>query len=268
MREINLGTSSRGLHPCEVEYLKHDILRDKYYLYFFDCVLNDYCFAEILIEDGKYYVKEIDYRSFESFAHALGSLTMPKMDITKLPPMVPYYIKNKENSTNICVCEKRGCTLPIIKRVEFLEVQSYANALKDGPEYLYFIVDDMKPYFRFFEYDLTFSCKSNKPLKKNIIARHKTDKCLADFSHDGKNYSITFPYEDRLNIHPKLEKPLVLKIMKLEKQRRKNMNPVLLTKIVRMILAREDYVQAAREYQIYLSYFYDRWMQEEEYKHL
>lgn len=269
MREINLGTKSNVLHPCEVEYLKHDILRDKYYLYFFDRVLNDYCFAEVIIgDDDKYYVKEIDYRSFEGFFHALSSLAMPKMDITELPPVMPYYKKTKKNQTNLLLGKRNGSSGVIIKRVEYLELESYANALKDGPEYLYFIVNDMRPLLNSFEYNLTFACKSDEPLKKNIIARHKTDKSLADFPSDGNVYGIRFPYEEKLNVNHKLERPLVRKIMDLEKNRRKNMDPVLVTKIVRMILAREDYVQAAREYQIYLRDYYDKWVKEEEYKHL
>lgn len=164
--------------------------------------------------------------------------------------------------------KRNGSSGVLIKRVEYLELESYANALNDGPEYIYFIVNEMKPLLNSFEYNLTFACKSNKPLKKNIIARHKTEKSLRDFPSDGNVYGIRFPYEEKLDINLKLERTLVLKIMDLEKNRRKNMDPVLLTKIVRMMLSREDYVQAAREYQIYLRDYYDKWVKEGDYKHL
>lgn len=268
MREINLGTKSGMLHPCEIEYLKYDRLRDKYYLYFFDRVFNDFCYAEVLINNGKYYVKEIDYRSYEGLVHALSSLAMPKMDITKLPPVMPYFKKTKKNENNVFYGDGNGNHQTLIKRVEYLEVESYANALNDEPEYLYFIVDEMIPYLDFFEYHLTYSCKSSKPLKKNIIARHKIDKSLVDLPHEGNKYLITFPHEEKLNINTELERTLILKIMELERVRRNNMNPVLLTKIVRMMLAQDDYVQAAREYQIYLRDYYDKWIKDEEYKHL
>lgn len=269
MREINLGTDSGVLHPCEIEYLKHDVLRDRYYLYFFDRVLNDYCFAEVFVaDDDKIYVKDIEYRSFEGFFHALSSLAMPKMDITDLPPTIPYYIITEENEKNVFLGRRRGSSGQLIKRVEFLEVESYANALSDEPEYLYFIINDMKPYLYSFEYNVTYSCRSDEPLKKHIIARHKTAKCLEDLPHEGNTFTLRFQDGEKLNINPKMERPLVLKIMELEKDKRKNMDPVLLTKIVRMMLAREDYIEAAREYQIYLRDYYDKWISKGEYKHL
>lgn len=276
MREIYLGTKSGTLHPCEVEYLKHDAIGDKYYLYFFDRTLNDFCYAEVVKRKGKLFIKEIDYRSYEGFLHAVGSLFMNKEDITKLPPVIPYY-KNKDNNTNLFYGRTNGSAAPLIRNVEYLEVESYCNALKDEPEYYYFIVQEMHPflvptekdpYAGAFEYYMTFACKSDKPLKKNIIARHKTEKSLYDLPHDGKTFKVVFPYKEKLGINIKAERRLVLKIMELESARRKNMDPVLLTKIVRMMMQEADYIEAAREYQMYLEQYYDKWISDEKYKHL
>ncbi len=277
MREIYLSTKSGMLHPCEIEYLKHDAIGDKYYLYFFDRVLNEYCFAEILKRKGKYFVKEIDYRSCEGFLHAFSSLLMLKEDITDLPPVIPYYKTDKKEKTNLFYGRINGSSGTLIKRVEYLELESYCNALKDEPEYYYFIVQDMQPlllptdkdpYAGAFDYYLTFVCKSDKPLKKNIIARHKTDKSLYDLPHDGNIFKLVFPYKEKLDINPAVERPLVLKIMELERAQRKDMDPVLLTKVVRLMMNQDDYVGAARDYQTYLEQFYDKWINDEKYKHL
>ncbi|MDE5630512.1 MAG: hypothetical protein K2G03_07015 [Bacilli bacterium] len=277
MREIYLGTKSGILHPCGVEYLKHDAIGGKYYLYFFDRTLNDFCFAEVVKQKGKLFVKEIDYRSYEGLLHALGSLFMNKEDITKLPPVIPYYETKKNNKTNLFYGRSNGSAAPLIRKVEYLELESYCNALKDDPEYYYFIVQDMKPflvptdknpYDGAFEYYLNFVCSSSVPLKKNIIARHKTDKSLYDLPHDENIFKVVFPYNDKLKIDLKEERRLVLKIMELEKNQRKDMDPVLLTKVVRMMIQKDDYVKAALEYQIYLEQYYDKWVNDEKYKHL
>ena len=277
MREIYLGTKSGMLHPCEVESLKHDAIGDKYYLYFFDRTLNEFCFAELVKRKGRYYTKEIDYRSYEGFIHAVGSLFMNKEDITNLPPVIPYYKNKEQNKTNLFYGRTNGSAAPLVRKVEYLEVESYCNSLKDEPEYYYFIVQDMQPflvpteknpYAGAFEYYLTFSCKSDVPLKKNIIARHKTDKSLYDLPHDGKTFKVVFPYKEKLNINTQAERRLVLKIMELEKTQRKNMDPVLLTKIVRMMMQEDDYIEAALEYQMYLEQYYDKWVNDEKYKHL
>lgn len=277
MREIYLGTKSGMLHPCEVEYLKHDAIGDKYYLYFFDRTLNDFCYAEVLKRKKRFYVKEIDYRAYEGFLRSIGSLFMQKEDITKLPPVMPYYNMDKKDEVNLFYGQSTGNEGSIIKRVEYLEVESYCNALADGPEYYYFIVNDMKPfliptdkdpYAGAFEYDLTFTCKSSIPLKKNIIARHKTDKSLYDLPHEGTIFKLTFPYKEKLAINPNVERPLVLKIMELEQSKRQDMDPILLTKVVRMMVDRDDYVNAALEYQKYLEEYYDKWINDEKYMQL
>lgn len=267
MKEIIIGTKEGTLHPCEVEHLKKDIIGGKYYLYFFDRVLNDYCYVELVKRHGRFYAKNMDYRSCEGLAHALGILAMPKEDIADLPPLIPFYKRSKQK-TNELLTRTKGGGGSIVKRVEFLELQSYCNALRDEPIYYYFIVNDMSATLHSFKYNLTFTCKSEVPLKKNIIARHKTTKVLDDFEHEGLIFGMEFFDDETLDIDHNVEKALVRKIMELESDRRKDLNPILLTKIVRMILAQDDYVEAAREYQGYLEEYYDKWIREEKYKQL
>lgn len=266
MRAIYLDNYYGHLHPCEVDSLKYNPITKKYILYYFDRTLGDYMYAYLENVDGAFYIIENDYRSFESTSSAFLSLALEKIDITHLPPYITMI--DKPSLEGKTISKNKGYVGYIFKqKIDFLEIESYEDAL-NGVKYYYFMVQDMFPKSDGFKYLANYSCVSNKPLKKNIIARHKLSVPIDDIPHEEGMYSFRFGLEDNLNINMEVEALLVKKIMELNEGKRDNMDPVLLTKIVRMILHSKDREKAALEYQTLLSKYYDKWVEERREKHL
>lgn len=266
MRAIYLDNYYGHLHPCEVDSLRYNPLTKKYILYYYDRTLGEYMYAYLKKIDDTFYITKSDYRSFENMASAFTSLVLGKIDITELPPYITLidspslkgkYITRSKNSAGYIFKEK----------LDFLEIESYEDAL-NGVKYYYFIVDEMIPKVDGFKYYANYSCVSDKPLKKNIIARHKLDIPIEDVPREYGMYLFEFGLEDNLNINMRVESLLVKKIMELNEGKRDDMDPILLTKIVRMILRSKDREKAALEYQTLLSNYYDKWVEEKEKKHL
>lgn len=267
MRAIYLDNYYGHFHPCEVDSLRYNALTKKYILYYFDRTLGDYMYAHLKKIDGKFYITENDYRSFEGTASAFTSLVLEKLDVTQLPPYITM-INRPTLKGDEAFCRSKTSAGYIFKeKLDFLEIESYEDAL-NGVKYYYFLISDMIPKVDGFKYLANYSCESNKPLKKNIIARHKLAIPIEDIPHEYGMYSFHFGLEDNLNVNMRVEELLVKKIMELNEGKRKDMDPVLLTKLVRMILRSKDREKAALEYQTLLSKYYDRWVMEKREKHL
>lgn len=266
MRAIYLDNYYGHLHPCEVYSLRYNPLTQKYVLYYFDRTLGEYMYAYLEKIDDKFYITKNDYRSFESTASAFTSLVLAKLDITSLPPYITMI--DRPSLENKCITRSKNSVGYIFKqKLDFLEIESYEDAL-NGVKYYYFIVQDMIPKVDGFKYYANYSCESDKPLKKNIIARHKLDIPIEDIPHEYGMYAFNFGLEDNLNINMRVEALLVKKIMELNEGKRDDMDPVLLTKFVRMILRCRDREKAALEYQTLLAKYYDKWIEERQEKHL
>ena len=267
MRVIYLDNYYGHFHPCEVNSLRYNALTKKYILYYFDQTLGDYMYAYLKKIDGEFFITENDYRSFQNKTSAFSSLVLEKVDITHLPPFIrlinqPYFQGDK------VICVPKTSSKYIFKqKVDFLEIESYEDAL-NGIKYYYFIVQDMIPNIDGFKYIAKFSCESRRPLKKNIIARHKLDCPIQDIPKYNGAFIFNFGLEDKINVNMRVEALLVKKIMELNEGKRENMDSVLLTKIVRMILRSQNREKAALEYQTLLSKYYDKWVEEKKEKHL
>lgn len=266
MRAIYLDSHYGHLHPCEVDSLKFNPLTNKYVLYYFDRTLGDYMYAYLKKVDDRFYIVKNDYSSEENPALAFASLALQKLDITHLPPYITMI--DKPSIENKTISKNKGYIGYVFKqKIDFLEIESYEDAL-NGVKYYYFIIQEMLPRINGFKYLAYYSCVSNKPLKKNIIARHKLSRPIEDVPHEYGMYSFEFGLEDNLNINMKIEALLAKRIMELNKGKRENMDPVLLTKIVRMILHSKDRDRAALEYETLLSKYYDKWLEERVEKHI
>ena len=266
MRAIYLDNCYGHFHPCDVVSLKYNALTKKYILYYYDQTLGEHMYAYLKKVDGEFFITDYDFRSFESVSSAFTSPLLGKADITQLPPFIksinrPYFQGNE------VVCQSKTTSGYLKKKIDFIEIESYEDAL-NGVKYYYFIVQDMIPRVDGFKYLAKFSCESSKRLKKNIIAKHKLECPIQDIPQEDGVYTFDFGLEDKINVNMEVEALLVKKIMELNKGKRDNMDPVLLTKVVRMILRSQDRKKAALEYQQLLSKYYDKWVEEKKEKHL
>lgn len=256
MRQIYIDTNVGLFHPCEVECVKYNQITNKYHIYFYDRSMGEFCFAELKKINGEFFVMPPSFQSEKNFFTAVGSLMLPKLDITTLPPFLKSIKYQKVSDKDIILKPYTEKFKFLINKLEYLEVESVANALV-GSMYYYFIVDEMNPKIDGFEYYGRLVAKSCVPLKKNIIARHRTDKDLSSIKKTEESIPLSFPEKDNLHVNMKVEGMLVKKIMELEHNRRSELDPVVLTSVVRKMLAESDHVKAAREYQEYLKNFYD-----------
>ncbi len=267
MRVIYLDNYYGHFHPCEVDSLKYNPLTKKYSLYYFDRTLGDYMYAHLKKINDEFVITDYDYSNLEDASSALNSLISTKADVASLPPFVKL-INHQNMPSDFTVCKSNlEPTYIFKKRLDYLEIESYEDAL-NGIKYYYFIVDEMIPSMDGFKYLARYVCDSKKPLKKNVIARHKLETPILDIPQEDGIYSFEFGLEDKIYADLDKEKLLVEKIIELNKGRRKEMDSVLLTKIVRMIIRSQDRHKAALEYQMYLSQFYDKWLKEKHEKHL
>lgn len=262
MKQICIDTYKGVFHPCEVESFRYNSLTKTYTLNFFDRSDNEFYCAEVVKIKDEFFVKNICFRFEENPALRMFRTALPKVDVSVLPPYLKS-IKHKKIKTNDIVYERGPMHGYFIKKNEYLEIESYGNAL-DGKKYYYILVDDMEPNIEGFEYTGNLVATSDKPLKKRIIARHKTERDISDFPKYDDTYEMFFPLVEEVNVNLEFERMLINKIQKLQKGKRENMNPVYLTKIVRMMINSDDRLKAAQEYNKYLTKYYDAWIREDE----
>lgn len=267
MKLIYMSTRNGYMHPCEIESFKYNRLTDKYTVYYYDRSRCDYCIAHLKMIDGEYYVIDNDSRAYMNLPKALFDMSLENCDISLLPPYIRFINDKNKNITSKFVEPKPNHGYILKKKIDYLEIKSYEDAL-NGVKYYYFIVDDMEPTLDGFRYVCDYSLESKVPLKKTIIGRHEISIPLNDVDKIYGKYCFEFKYDEHLDIDMSKEKILVKKIMELNKGKRDDMDPVLLTKIVRMILASDDQLKAAREYKLYLHKYYDKWVEEKNEKHL
>lgn len=276
MRQIYIDQLAGHFHPCEVIKFKYSRLKKQYFLYYFDRALNDYCVAEVYPQDDTLVVGLVSYLSESTFFEAISSLLYEDLDITTLPA----YIREKDHKrifkNDVVEKPKVGTSLARARKLEYLEVTSYGNSL-EGPKYYYFILDEMEPRVEKrvdsmgqeqlvtgFYYLGRLAEVSSKPLKKNIIARQESLSDIRDFNKLDGRYYMNFDDVQNINVNQKAEAIIIRKIMELNQGRRSNMDPVLLTKVVRIILSQRDRNRAVMEYEKYLQAYYDKWVLEKE----
>lgn len=267
MRAIYLDSYYGHFHPCEVDSLKYNAITKKYILYYFDRTVGDYMYAYLKKINGEFFITENDYQSFENPFLAISSVVLEKLDVSVLPPFIKSIDRPILNGDEIICRSSTSAGYLFKKKLDFLEIESYEDAL-NGVKYYYFIVLNMTPKIDGFNYYAKFSCESSKPLKKRIIARHKLECPIYDIPHEDEVYSFDFGLEDKINVNMRVEELLVKKIMELNNGKRSDMDPVLLTKLVRMILRSKDREKAALEYHTLLSKYYDKWVEEKKEKQL
>lgn len=264
MKEILIDTYQGTFHPCQIEWVRKDPLRkNRYIMFFFDRVYNDYFYANLVKQKGEFFVEDLDYSFTKHSLVALGEHVFKKVDLSELPPYMKS-VEHKKLTNNDVIVYGYNNSFQLIKKTDFLELESYANCLT-GPEYLYFKILDSTPNMNGFSYVLEFSEKSSNPLKKRVIAKHKTTKALSDIFCDNGIYTYTYDNRDSFNVNLRDERILVQKLIEINRGKRKNLDPELLTKMVRIMLAEEDRMKAAREYQMYLNTFYGKWEKEKKY---
>ena len=250
----------KSYHKCEVSSIKKDLLSNEYYIYFFDSIYNSYYVSSLEFINGSFYISDIQKEMGElNFLDTLIKSTHKKQDITHLQPVINS-VKHKDKILPSIkdlelhnYYENKDVSAFSIKRIDYLELISYADATKT--KYLYFIIDDMNVNELGYEYSLRFVCESDTPLKKNIVAKHRTDKSLSDIYRVDGEYYMSFELKDILNINLELENKFVKALYNHFKPKYK-LDTEVLTKIVRIMLSKKDYVEAARSYNYYLNTYY------------
>lgn len=265
MKLIYINSFQESYHPCEVLSFKYNAVTKKYVIYFFDCTMNDYFYAYLINKNGSFLVDKIDYINEEGLPKMLLNGLLNKVDVSILPPYIPFV--HRKNLYGNEILADYNYEYILKKKIDFLEIESYEDAL-NYPKYHYFIIEDMEPSFEGFKYVTKFVTTSNKPLKKRIIARHKMELPISDFKQEDGSYLFQFGLVDNIREDTEQIGKLVTKIIELNKGKRENMDSTLLTKMVRLMLESSDRRQAFREYQNYLHLYYDKWILENKEKQL
>ena len=259
MRQIGIAFYENSFHPCEVCSLKYNKITDIYHLYYYDRVMADYYMATLEKRGNNYFLLDFELQSDSSIWQVLASYIYEECDITNLPALLK---REDEKMKNVFISRPEvPSSLEDVKVLEYLEIISYENAL-NYPTFYYFIIQKMDVHKDYFDYEAKIVEKSNKRLKKNIIARHKLLNPITDYPNDGLIYKLRLRDKDIADPNLETEAILVKKIIELNRGRRSDMDPILLTKIVRMILSQEDYLKAAREYEYFMNKYYDKWIAE------
>lgn len=264
MKQIYIDTYKGTFHPCDILSFKHNRITDIFSIYFYDRANGIYSYANLEKINKEFFIKDIhDLSDKNAFSRLISSM-QHNADISLLPPFLKSVNHRTITNKDVYVETKAMHAFKVIQRLEFLELKSYCDAI-EGPIYYYFIIKDMEPNINGFYYKLKLSKISHKSLKKNIIARHTTTKSLNDLLSTDLYYYYTYDKTEKIDIDLDSERVLINKIIELNRGRRKNLDTELLTKVVRIILSEEDRIKAAREYQVYLSTYYDKWVEERKY---
>lgn len=252
-------------HKCEVSSIKKSLLTNIYSIYFFDPIYDAYYVSDLDFIKGEFYISDIHHEVGEiNFLDTLLKSTHKKIDIKHLQPIINSLKHKKCNKSDIYLDNKEKTALTI-KKIDYLELISFADAT--NTKYLYFIIDDMNVSDIGYEYTLRLVTESNVRLKKNVVATHATIKSLSDLFLSDGYYHLSFEKNDKVNVDTYKESRLVTSLYNHFKNKY-DLDTEILTKIVRIMLGKEDYIEAIKQYNYYLNTYYVPYLKDKKAKEM